>query len=131
MDSTLCDGEPLWDVALAWNTTKPIVSRCLQRTIPIWLPSLFLFTFAPFQILLMLNRSAARKSLNPIPVNPYNLCRLLVVFVIIAVNAVQLTVDVADYITPTVLHPVTRADLLGFTINVLTFVSWALSVSKC
>ena len=131
MDSTLCDGEPLWDVALAWNTTKPIISRCLQRTIPIWLPSLFLFTFAPFQILLMLNRSAARKSLNPIPVNPYNLCRLLVVFVIIAVNAVQLTVDVADYFTPTVLHPVTRADLLGLTINVLTFVSWAVSISKC
>lgn len=118
---TLCDGEPIWDSALVWNTSKPIISRCLQRTIPIWVPSLFLFTFAPFQILLMLNKTSASK--KPIPVNLYNLSRLLVVFVIVTVNAVQLVYDIIDFIRPTVLHPVTKADLLAFTLNVLTFVS--------
>lgn len=120
---TLCDGEPIWDTALAWNTTNPIISRCLQRTIPIWIPSLFLFTFAPFQILLTLNKNASKKP-TPIPVNLYNLSRLLVVFVIVTVNAVQLVYDIIDFIKPTALHPVTRADLLGFTLNVLTFVSF-------
>ena len=107
-----------------WNTSTPIISRCLQRTIPVWVPAAFLWLIAPWQVYLTL-KWHKRQSFPrpPIPYNLYNISRLMLVFVIVLVNTIQFVYDLIDYIRPNVHHQVSIADLTSFALNVFTFVS--------
>ena len=69
-----------------WNTSTPRFSRCFQKTLPIWLPSLFLWAFAPLEayMTLRVNCRLPGSPVRPIPVNAYNVGRLLIVGLITA-----------------------------------------------
>ena len=64
---------------------------------------------------------------RPIPVNAYNVGRLLIVGLIVLVNGAQFAYDLKYFLAPDLAaHPinVTMADLTSSLLSVFTFVSW-------
>ena len=116
------------DYDIGWNTTLPRFTRCFQKSIPIWLPSLLLWFFAPLETFLTLR--SRDYSTNggcpprPIPYNRYNVSRFLVVAAIILVNSIQFGYDLYYFLFPDVLlNQVNMADLTNSLLNIFTFVS--------
>lgn len=53
--TVLC-GREFWNVTSAWESDLPDVGLCLERTVLIWIPSIFLWALSPFHISLLRRR---------------------------------------------------------------------------
>lgn len=112
------------DYEQQWNTTVPVFSRCFLKTVPVWAPALLLWSVAPLQATLqMCNYLSSR--CRPIPLNLYNVSRLVIVLALILLNCIQFGIDSVSYIynNHEVPHYNSTADLSSSLVNILTFVS--------
>ncbi|XP_068209834.1 multidrug resistance-associated protein 1-like isoform X2 [Palaemon carinicauda] len=50
--TVLC-GREFWNVTSAWEADLPDVGLCLERTVLIWVPCIFLWVFSPFHLLML------------------------------------------------------------------------------
>ncbi|XP_066599372.1 multidrug resistance-associated protein 1 isoform X2 [Prorops nasuta] len=48
-------GSKFWDTDLIWNTDDPDLTECFQKTILIWVPCIFLWTFSAMEAYYLLN----------------------------------------------------------------------------
>ncbi|XP_036148326.1 multidrug resistance-associated protein 1 isoform X7 [Monomorium pharaonis] len=48
-------GTKFWDANLTWNTNDPDLTECFQKTILIWVPCIFLWTFSAMEVYYILN----------------------------------------------------------------------------
>lgn len=105
-----------------WNTSTPRFTRCFQKTLPIWLPSLFLWLFAPLEayLTLRIDCRSTTSPVRPIPWNAYNLSRLLIVGAIVLVNGAQFAYDLKYFLMTDLLHHVNMADLTSSLLSVFT-----------
>ncbi|CAG2107355.1 unnamed protein product [Medioppia subpectinata] len=67
----------LLDDDQSWNTTRPEFSQCFRQTVLIWIPSAFLWLFAPMECIII-----ARSKARLIPWNIYNMSRIISVAII-------------------------------------------------
>ena len=137
-----CHGEPIWvsffcvfvylfstrsdllfvcvqDYWLAWNTTTPRLTQCFQKTIPIWIPALFLWLLAPWDIYYTL-RQRLHTSVIILP-NFYNITRLLLTTIIVLTNIVKFTYDLYYFFTPDPTYQPTMAAVFASVIQIFTF----------
>lgn len=109
------------DLNVTWNTDEPDLTNCFQRTVLIWTPCSFLWTFAFLEIYYILN--SRRKH---VPTTWKYLSKLILNTTLIALAIADLikaiysstytTVYAEDYLTPSV--------------QLVTFVSYIIFVSK-
>ncbi|XP_043474514.1 multidrug resistance-associated protein 1 isoform X1 [Leptopilina heterotoma] len=48
-------GSKFWDANLTWNTDDPDVTECFQKTVLVWIPCIFLWTFSIIEVFYLLN----------------------------------------------------------------------------
>lgn len=120
-----------------WNSTVPQFSKCFLKSIPFWIPAIFLWIFATAEIYILLNGHRTRK-LPPIPVNTYNIIRFLCIIIVILVNLVQMSYDLC-YFEPFLrifnqsddnssnfnsIYTATTNDISASILNIATFVNY-------
>lgn len=120
----------------------PEFSKCSLKTLPFWIPSFFLWIFAPVEVYFLLKKrfasnnryySGNRQPIT-IPYNFYNVSRLFCVILLIIANVAQLFHDLCYY-NPfldlinkqieidTDVKLATSADISASLLNIITFVS--------
>ncbi|XP_076346503.1 multidrug resistance-associated protein 1-like isoform X2 [Tachypleus tridentatus] len=77
---------PLWDLQLTWYSERPELTPCFQKSILVWLPCIFLWSFAPVEILR--TRSCKGPSL---PWTLISISRLLSTFGLFVLTLVDLS----------------------------------------
>lgn len=122
-NSHLCSLSIKQDFSQLWNTSTPIFNHCFQRTLPIYLPAILLWIFAPLQVFCILKKCAIASPLTTIPYNWYNVSRLFAILAIVTVNSLQFAFDFIFFLRPDPWHRPSTADLIGSLLNVFTFVS--------
>lgn len=93
----------LQDPKLSWNCPTPCFSRCFLKTIPVVAPLLLLLICVPVELYLLSHKKKRftkhqhelqqQLQQQPIPLNMFNLTRLLAVAVIVGINALQFVDD--------------------------------------
>ncbi|XP_058453715.1 multidrug resistance-associated protein 1-like isoform X1 [Malaya genurostris] len=78
-------GGPFWDGQLEWRSDSPDLTFCFQRVILQWIPSLFLFIFSVHEIY---KYGSSRH--RCIPWNGYNISKMLVTFILMCMNWIDL-----------------------------------------
>lgn len=98
----------LKDYNQTWNTSLPSFSKCFLNTIPTMIPMSFLLLMAPIEIYFKwYNRTMIQcqnkkhqneqKSKRPFPYNWYNISRLVLTLLIIAINLAHFVYDHIEF----------------------------------
>ncbi|XP_023935367.1 multidrug resistance-associated protein 1 isoform X2 [Bicyclus anynana] len=116
-NSTLDDfcGSEFWDSNLTWYTDNPKFTPCLERTVLVWIPCLYLWVTAFLDAYYIINS----KERN-IPWNILNLSKLLVTCLLILLKFVDLGVTVHKSSKEE--EDVFNADYYAPTVKILTFI---------
>ncbi|KAK9886060.1 hypothetical protein WA026_014842 [Henosepilachna vigintioctopunctata] len=77
-------GSKFWDISLSWNTTDPELTSCFERTVLVWTPCAFLWTFSFLEVYYLLNS----KSKN-IPWNWLNVSKLLITLLLCVLSVAE------------------------------------------
>ncbi len=51
---------PLWDSRLSWAASRPDLTECFHGTVPVLLPSVFLWLFTPYFLVLHFKTQVTR-----------------------------------------------------------------------
>ena len=95
----------------------PVLSVCFRKTIAVWVPAAVLWLAAPLQVYHLSRRIGPLA--HSIPLNRYNVARMVAVLLVIATNVVQLCLDLKHFIGGVS----SVADVTAPMLNVFTFVS--------
>lgn len=117
--------DDLWDAQLSWNADKPRFTDCFLRTLPVYIPSVFLFICGAVQLIYIYPKNSSKnKRKSTIPFCAYNLTKYVVVGTVIAESLVELGLDVSYYLGGNGAYKtITGADLVYSFLNAVTFVS--------
>ncbi|KAJ8967485.1 hypothetical protein NQ314_002799 [Rhamnusium bicolor] len=66
-------GSEFWNTNLTWNTEDPEFTKCFEKTVLIWIPCLFLWTFSSLEVYYIIN--SKRRN---IPWNWLNISKLVI-----------------------------------------------------
>ncbi|CAH1990666.1 unnamed protein product [Acanthoscelides obtectus] len=78
-------GSPFWNWTLSWNTTDPDITKCFEKTVLVWIPCFFLWTFAALEVYYILSS----KKRN-VPWNWFNISKLTIIVALIVLTLVDL-----------------------------------------
>ncbi|CAH0714288.1 unnamed protein product, partial [Brenthis ino] len=120
-NSTLDDfcGSKFWDSNLTWYTENPEFTPCLEKTVLVWIPCLYLWVAALLDLFYILNS----KERN-IPWNLLNISKLVITCLLIVLKFVDLGVTVHKSSKED--EDVFNADYYSPIVKILTFILSAL-----
>nr|CAH7765033.1 unnamed protein product [Callosobruchus chinensis] len=78
-------GSSFWNWSLSWNTTDPDITRCFEKTVLVWIPCFFLWTFSALEVYYIINS----KKRN-VPWNWLNITKLTIILALIVLTLVDL-----------------------------------------
>ncbi|XP_049823779.1 multidrug resistance-associated protein 1 isoform X4 [Aethina tumida] len=84
-------GSDFWDYNLSWNTTDPDLTKCFERTVLVWFPCAFLWTFSILEIYYITNSKK-----RDIPWNWLNVSKLVVTAALCVLSATDLVTSVKN-----------------------------------
>ncbi|VEN40411.1 unnamed protein product [Callosobruchus maculatus] len=109
-------GTPFWNWSLSWNTTDPDVTRCFEKTVLVWIPCFFLWTFSALEVYYIISS----KKRN-VPWNWLNITKLTIILALIVLTLVDLvTAFKSAASSDSVVYSV---DIYSPLIKIFTFVS--------
>lgn len=112
------------NTTLSWNTTDPDLTRCFERTVLVWVPCVFLWTFSSLEVYYILHSKK-----RDIPWNYLNMSKLLG-------TAVLFVLTVSDLVTGFKSETSSESafqnvDIYTPIIKLLSFVSFAVRKDVC
>ncbi|XP_049764041.1 multidrug resistance-associated protein 1 isoform X1 [Schistocerca cancellata] len=78
-------GSPFWDTNLTWHTEDPDLTDCFQRTVLVWVPCVFLWTFSALETYYLLSS----KTRN-VPWNWLNATKLVITLILVVLTVADL-----------------------------------------
>ncbi|XP_031350249.1 multidrug resistance-associated protein 1 isoform X4 [Photinus pyralis] len=112
-------GSPFWNTTLTWNTADPDFTKCFEKTVLVWVPCVFLWTFSSLEVYYILN-SQNRK----IPWNFLNITKFLITLVLVIVSVVDF--GVAVHYAKDEQYSIHKVDVYSPIIRILTYALSAL-----
>ncbi|XP_077285788.1 multidrug resistance-associated protein 1-like [Arctopsyche grandis] len=106
-------GSPFWDLNTTWNTNNPKFTPCFEKTVLVWIPCIFLWLFAPYEI----SRIFSSKTRN-IPWSTSNIIKTIVNTLLILITCV----DLIFYIYESSERSVPQVEIYTPTIKIITFI---------
>ncbi|KAG5890605.1 hypothetical protein JTB14_005118 [Gonioctena quinquepunctata] len=74
-------GSPFWNRTLTWDTDDPELTKCFEKTVLVWIPCIFLWTFSSLEVYYIFNSKR-----RDIPWNWLNLLKLGVIGTLIVLT---------------------------------------------
>ncbi|XP_044754614.1 multidrug resistance-associated protein 1 isoform X1 [Coccinella septempunctata] len=81
-------GSKFWDTSLSWNTTDPDLTVCFERTVLLWIPCVFLWSFSFLEVSYILNSKN-----KDIPWNWLNVSKFILTLFLCVLSAVEFIVN--------------------------------------
>ncbi|GLV32342.1 Multidrug-Resistance like Protein 1 [Carabus blaptoides fortunei] len=106
-------GTTFWSSNLTWYTEDPDLTACFQKTVLVWVPCVFLWTFSVFEVFYILNSKK-----RDIPWNFLNILKSAVTAVLIILTAVDLITSLTGPAEITVYN----VDIYTPLIKIFTFI---------
>ncbi|XP_063922484.1 multidrug resistance-associated protein 1 isoform X3 [Zophobas morio] len=82
-------GSTFWNSSLSWHTNDPDVTKCFEKTVLIWIPCVFLWTFSSLEVYYILHSKK-----RDIPWNWVNVSKLLGTAVLFVLTVTDLVTSI-------------------------------------
>ncbi|CAH1406845.1 unnamed protein product [Nezara viridula] len=103
-------GSSLWDDNLTWHSDTPKFTPCWGKTVPIWIPSGFLFLFSIFDVYIMYTSKK-----RDIPWNWRNEAKLIIITILIGLS-------IFDFYNISTSYQVYPVDIFSLIVNLVSLV---------
>jgi ATP-binding cassette subfamily C (CFTR/MRP) protein 1 len=106
-------GSEFWNSSLSWYTSDPDLTKCFERTVLVWVPCVFLWTFSSLEVYYILHSKK-----RDIPWNWVNVSKLLGTAVLFVLTVTDLVTSINSSESDTY-----NVDIYTPIIKLLSFVS--------